>query len=65
MSVSALPNFCTDQEFNVYPLELGRKLFKILPMANLQHGIVKPLEYFFLDYARTFIWWIKYHKQRL
>lgn len=37
-------NFYIDQEFNVYPLKLGRKLFEIFPVDNLQHGIVKPLE---------------------
>lgn len=49
-------SFCIDQEFDVYPLKLGRKLFEILPVDNLQRSIVKHLEYFSLDYACAFLW---------
>lgn len=36
--------FYADQEFNVYPLELGRNLFKILPMGNFHRDIIESLE---------------------
>lgn len=37
-------NFYIDQEFNVYPLKLGKRLFEILPVDILQHSIEKLLE---------------------